>query len=78
MTIENQWATKVLKWVLKHARQQWDHQNDELYRQNPNKVKDLTLNANIHEQYYKIGVNERARPVQTLFCESLEYMFNLP
>jgi len=44
------WASEVLKWILKHARQQWDHQNDELHQQQPNQVKDLEVNMNIREE----------------------------
>jgi len=46
----------VLKWVLKHARQQWDHQNELLHKQQPNQIKDLAVNSNIQEQY-NMGTN---------------------
>jgi len=41
------WAEAVLKWVLKHARQQCDHQNNKLHKQQPNWIEDLAVNTNI-------------------------------
>jgi len=68
---------EVLKWVLKHVRQQWDHQNDELHRQQLNRVKDLAVDANICKQY-NIGTNNMTQSSNTLFQEMLKHTLNLP
>jgi len=71
------WIAEVLQWVLQHAHKQWDHRNDKLHRQNPNRVKDLTLNANICKQY-EIGINKITKPSQSLLRAPLKAMLNLP
>jgi len=63
--------------VLKYVRQQWDHQNDELHRQQPNCIKDLAMNANIQEQY-NIGTHEIPQASSPLFHATLEHTLNLP
>ena len=70
------WATEVLKWILKHAWQQWDHQNDELHWQQPNRVKDLEVNANIWEQY-NIGTNKMPNASKVLFQETVNQTLSL-
>jgi len=70
------WMVKLLKWVLKHAWQQWDHQNNELHKQNSSKVKDLAINQHIREQY-NIGTNKITRTTHTLFQALVEQTLNL-
>jgi len=70
------WASEVLKWILKHARQQWDHQNDELHWQQPNQVKDLKVNTNIREQY-NIGTNGIPSTSKALFQETVDWTVTL-
>jgi len=60
------WAEAVLKWILKYARQQWDHQNNELHKWQPNWIKDFMVNTNIQEQY-NTGTNEMPRTSAKLF-----------
>jgi len=71
------WIAEVLQWVLQHVHKQWDHRNDKLHRQNPNRVKDLTLNANICKQY-EIGINKITKPSQSLLRAPLKAMLNFP
>jgi len=47
--LSKKWLEAVLKWVLNHARQQWDYWNNKLHKQQPNQIKDLAVNANIQE-----------------------------
>jgi len=74
----NNTTTKIIaSRVLKSARQQWDHQNEELHWQQPNQVKDLEVNANIQEQY-NIGRNGILNTSKALFQKMIEQIINLP
>ncbi len=70
------WTAKLLKWVLKHARQQWDHRNDELHKQNPHKVKDLILDECIWE-HYNLGTDGITRMAHALFQATVDQTLTL-
>ncbi len=73
----DKWAREVLQWVLKNARQQWDHQNDKLHKKQPNQIKDLAINANIWEQY-NIGTNRMPCTAKVLFGDNIKHTLPLP
>jgi len=70
------WVEAVLKWVLKHARQQWDHWNNELHKQQPNQIKDLAVNGNIQEQY-NAGMDGMLRTSAKLFKHPVAHILQM-
>jgi len=61
----------------KNVRQQWDHQNDELHKKQPNQIKNLAVNANIWEQY-NIGTSRMPHMANVLFGDNIEHALTLP
>jgi len=70
------WMAKLLKWVLKHVCQQWDHWNNKSHKQNPHKVKDLILDERIQEQY-NIRIDGITRMAHALFQATVDQTITL-
>jgi len=74
--LSKKWVEAVSKWVLKHARQQWDHWNNKLHKWQPNQIKDLAVNANIQEQY-NAGTDGMPRTLAKLFKHPVAHILQL-
>ncbi len=47
----NKWAADILRLLLKYVCQQWDHRNRVLHQLQPDRVKDLAIDMEVHHQY---------------------------
>jgi len=73
----SRWAADLLRSILKLARQQWDHRNHVLHKSQPNRVKDLQLDKEIHQQYEK-GRETVPQASKVLLNRPIELVLGLP
>jgi len=71
------WAAELLRLLLKNARQQWDHRNHVLHKQQPDRVKDLALDIEVHLQYDR-GRDALPKTSKNLLDKPLTMTLSLP
>jgi len=71
------WAADLLRFLLKTARQQWDHRNHVLHKTQPDRVKDKALDTEIRLQYDR-GKDSLPKASKTLRDKPLDSTLSLP
>jgi len=71
------WAAELLRLLLKNVRQQWDHRNYVLHKQQPDRVKDIALDTEIRLQYDR-GRDALPKTSKNLLDKPLTTTLSLP